>query len=500
MKPLFVVVQRKVVLVGVAAVALFGVLGAWALGSPPASGPDERFHYGFIWCPDDVVSDTCLSVVNEDGGEIRVRYAVGDRLCFLGQPSRPAKCSDSRGSSETVIVRGAYPAGYYSVASSLVSQDDESSVLRIRMMNAAVTITLLTVTLLLADRRLRRALIVAVLISYGPLHLSLLSSTHHQSWSIAAITSGWALAVAAATAPDLRRRVWGLVFWVTGLALAASSRWEGGPYYLFTSLAAITPIFYGVFRRMRHFRSVMFAAASVLALVQIPNWPFSVRRWVTGVNSVPLNPAGPDVWTWLTSWLTHFPTVMMEVFGGGGMATDDIPIPELGPTMGPLLLGAICAFAVARTNRWQLAVAGTQLTVILFSILYYTNIELDLYTLPGRYVTPLVGVLVGVLIYQSQATSQFTDHTFLRRALFGLLFVFHAVALHSYLERFVVGSRPNFAPLSQTPDTWWWRNVALTPNQTVVFGTFFFGVLLAALASLLALRTEDDAGMRSNWP
>ena len=488
--------QRQLLLVITGGLALIVTMFAWAVGSPPASGPDERFHYGFIWCPDDNVSDTCLGVRDEGSGELRVRYAVPDYGCFIGQPERPAKCSDGTDSSETVIFRGAYPAGYYSFASRFVSEDAEASVLRIRLVNSVLASTMIAATVLLTSGRLRRALIVATMLFLGPLHLSLLSSTHHQSWTISALATGWALILVVVDPSAGRRRWYSLGLWLVGLAIASSSRWEGGPYFVYSSLMAVVPLATSRFGRMRKGRVAVLVAAAVLLLSQIPNWPFSIRRWVSGVNTTPLNSDGPDVFTWLTSWLLHFPTVIFEVFGGGGMSTDDIPIPSLGPTLGPLFLGGVCAFALTVAGRVQIGTAVVQLAVILLSILYFTNIELDLLTLPGRYVTPLVSALIGLIVYQSRAERQFTDHAFLRRAMVVSLVVFHAVALHSYVERFVVGSRPSLVRLELTTESWWWDRVPVGPNQVILIGSSFFAVFVFALSRLLDESPRDtQAGL-----
>lgn len=487
MSPPVVARQRQLLLIITGGLALIATLFAWSLGSPPASGPDERFHYGFIWCPDDSVSDSCLDVQDEGNGELRVRYAVPDYGCFIGQPERPAKCSDGtdRSESETVIVRGAYPAGYYSFASLFVTGDAEASVLRIRLVNSILASTMIAATVLLTSGRLRRAFIVATVLFLGPLHLSLLSSTHHQSWSIAALATGWALILVVTDRGAGRRRWWSGGLWLVGLTIASSSRWEGGPYYVFLSALVVMPRMVSQFRRMRNGRVMVAAAVVFVVLTQLPNWPFSIRRWLSGVNTTPLNAEGPDVITWLTSWLLHFPSVIAEIFGGGGMSTDDIPIPSLGPTLGPLLLGGVCAFALATVNRVQIGTAVVQVAVILLSILYFTNIELDLLTLPGRYVTPLVSALIGLLVYQSSAERQFTDYAFLRRAMVASLVVFHALALHSYVERFVVGSRPSVARLELATESWWWDRVPFGPNQVILIGSSFFAVFVYSLSRLL---------------
>jgi hypothetical protein len=126
-----------------------------------------------------------------------------------------------------------------------------------------------------------------------------------------------------------------------------------------------------------------------------------------------------------------------------------------------------------------------QVAVILLSILYFTNIELDLLTLPGRYVTPLVSALIGLLVYQSSAERQFTDYAFLRRAMVASLVVFHALALHSYVERFVVGSRPSVARLELATESWWWDRVPFGPNQVILIGSSFFAVFVYSLSRLL---------------
>jgi hypothetical protein len=476
---------RQIILILAGGISLFVTLFTWALGSPPASGPDERFHYGFIWCPDDAVNGACLDVKDEGNSELRVRYAVPSYVCFLGQPDRPAKCSDSPTTSETVIVRGAYPPGYYSFASLFVSNDAESSVLRIRLLNSVLAATMLVGTALITRGRLRSAYLVSLLLFLGPLHLSLLSSTHHQSWSIVALSTGWALVLVIVEPRAGTRRLWGGGLWLLGLLLATSSRWEGGPYFVYLSGLALLPLVITRLRPMRNGRLLIGGLIVVVAATQLPLWPLSIRRWVTGVNTSALNPDGPDVLTWFTSWLFHFPSVIVEVFGGGGMATDDIPIPSFGPTVGPLILGGVCAFALVRAGRVQVLTAVVQLLVILLSILYYTNIELDLFTLPGRYVTPLFAALVGLLVHQSRAGIQFFDQPSLRRTMLVLLGVFHALALHAYVERFVVGSHPSIGFLDVTTESWWWDRVPVGPNHVILIGSAFFAVFLFAASRLV---------------
>jgi hypothetical protein len=415
----------------------------------------------------------------------------------MGQPERPAKCSDTSDTSETVIYRGAYPVGYYKFASWFVSGDAEASVLRIRAANSLLATVLISGALAVSRRRLRSAFVASLLLGLGPLHLSLIASTHQQSWSIAAVMTGWVFAHVVFDNRIGPVRLFAGGLWLVGMAMAVSSRWEGGPYYAALSALAVIPRVATWHLDPRRKRVVALAIAGLLLATQIPNWTFSARRWFGGVNTTPLNPSGPDVWTWFSSWLIHFPSVAMEIFGGGGMATDDVRIPSLGPTFGPLLLGGVCAFALARVSRIQIASAMAQVVVIFLSILYFTNIELDLLTLPGRYITPLVGPLVGLLIFQSPSTPQFLDVVPLKRMFFVSFGVFHAIALHSFVERFVVGTRESISLMSINTESWWWERALIGPNAAVALGSGYFSVLLVATWYITQSPESSDPSERA---
>jgi len=97
-----------VFVLGVVAALVMGL--GWALSSPVASGPDDDYHLGSIWCPRPVGESCSLRIVD---GEEQVEVPRGvsplAMQCFVKQKDAPAACGQV--DAQTVVASPRYDTG-----------------------------------------------------------------------------------------------------------------------------------------------------------------------------------------------------------------------------------------------------------------------------------------------------------------------------------------------------------------------------------------------------
>ena len=174
-------------------ILLFLTLVAWAYASTVGSSPDDDFHLASIWCGLGLREGLC-----EDSGDPATRLvpdALLDADCYAHRPEISGACWDPavEGLDETSRVNTGptYPPLFYAVMSVFAGPDIQTSVLLMRIANAALAVGLLTATYFALPRFLRPAVLVPTLVAVVPLGLFVMASTNPSSWALVSAAMVW---------------------------------------------------------------------------------------------------------------------------------------------------------------------------------------------------------------------------------------------------------------------------------------------------------------------
>lgn len=473
----------------------------WATSSPPLATPDERVHIPSIWCSPSSSEVDCKDRNFE--GESGVSFGNPSYLpnnCYFRAPTVPANCSELPPFSERVAVlrEGTYYlAGFQNVLNALITSDGSASVLRMRLFNALVFVVLLSIVIAAAPWRIASTAVTATAVTVSPFSIWLISSPNPSSWAISGVGLGWLGVLWVATNLRRHRKNNGQVNLPAGVlqatlatGLAASARLDA--LFMFAAVVLIvvtTEVLMNGSLYMRYvtpISSVVFVAlAGVFASRELMS-----RREALGALRISGASEQPPFWTWLTSWMIHFPTVFLDAFGSAGLGENEIRIPSSVIVLSVLVLGAVVSFASERSSCAQLS----SLVVLLFSLasmLWFASFEMDLYNVPGRYVMPLFPVIVGTYIYYSKSTLQLFDILRLRQIAISLLGVANALGLYAVVERYSAGSSAGLRVIPVRFDEWWWDFLPIGPNAVVILGSVSWVVFL-----VYAFRFLDERKLR----
>jgi len=449
-----------VFVLGVVAALVMGL--GWALSSPVASGPDDDYHLGSIWCPRPVGESCSLRIVD---GEEQVEVPRGvsplAMQCFVKQKDAPAACGQV--DAQTVVASprydtGNYPKGYYRFHHFFVGQDIERSVLVMRSVNVLIAVGLVAGIAALSPPRIRRAMALGMAASWFPMGVYFIASNNPSSWAMTGLFS-FAVAVYCATQARSWRRwvLLGLAAFAALLCLA--SRYDAA-FYLF--IVAVALAFAVQWEPRRHRAEIaLLIFTSVVGIY----WMYSS----TNPAAAPLNDAGAGGDTGGSSmefslpglvWaLASFPKYVGGFYGyhwtpGWG----DVPTEEHAPFVFSIMAaGAILMVALSR-GSWHKWLAGTVLLGAVAGlpvVFHATGIFPELVSYQARYVLPLLAVTFFVLLSQGLGRRPLFSQV---QAGFLLLCFTGATVLTQYITmlRYVNGVNPGQPRVLSPAHGWWW--------------------------------------------
>jgi hypothetical protein len=424
----------------------------------------------------DAPRSACLDANLQQADPREVKVQLWDQMCYRDQLHRSAKCGDGFGETAREIDESSYPRGFYRVMNFLARGEVAQGTLLMRAANVLFATLLFATALVISNGRLRKSFLLGLLITLGPLHLSLIPMAHAQSWLIPSLGTAWVFVLVGLdeTQSRLHRQI-ALVGWTAGLVLSVGSRWEGGPLFVMISISAVA-IAPSVMHWLNSFtvRILLGVMALAFFVLQVTDTVFSARRWVAGFPLSRAASGGPDVWEWISSWFMAFPGVLIEMYGTQGFANEMRSSLPLVPVIGALLLGGTLLSQFVSLNRRQTVVLAIWTLLTITCILYFTQSGLDIYDIDARYVTQFAHPFLGMILFAGSRMLPLIDDSRGRRFLIATTAVSAFWAQYYFLERYVRGVRPGFRWLSVGIDEWWWSGIEIGPNGMLLVGVGSF--------------------------
>jgi hypothetical protein len=476
---------------GVVTVAILAFLsfGAWSLSSAPGSTPDDDYHLASIWCTDIGGADLCA--MEERNKQKMVPSAIPESRCYAQFPNESAACqplmttADGRETMTNRLnsVQQLYPTGFYQFFSVFAGENIETSVIAMRLVNAALFIGLNVALWLLVPTRLKQPLLFAWFGTMVPLAMFLIPSTNPSAWAIIGVGSAWVALLGYLEHSGWQRWVLGVMF-VAFAGVAASARTDATLFAIASSgvaLLATDAPFRQLLRRLWIPVVGVLLAAGVLFF----------QRGALGALSSGFNNRDSDGFDWGLLWnnIIQTPGLWLGVVGGwpwGSLGWLDTPMPQIVALFSMAVFVALIGVGLAG------ATLRIRLVTVLMFIMVWT-IPLYLLQISGflvgagfqsRYVMPLIVVLLGIMLLRPAGhPGLFSQKTPLVMITIALT-LSNSIALHQNIRRYVTGlNEPGFN-LNAGGEWWWWSlsGSAITPMAVWVLGTLaFFGAAWVAL-------------------
>lgn len=476
---------------GVITVALLAFLsfGAWSLSSAPGSSPDDDYHMSSIWCTDIGGADLCF--MEERKRQKMVPSAIPEARCYAQFPNESAACqplmttADGRETMTNRLnsVQQLYPTGFYQFFSVFAGENIETSVIAMRLVNAALFIGLNVALWLLVPVRLKQPLLFAWFGTMVPLAMFLIPSTNPSAWAIIGVGSAWVALLGYLEHTGWQRWVLGAMF-VAFAGIAASARTDATLFAIASSgvaLLATDAPFRQLMRRLWIPALGVVLAGSVLFF----------QRGALGALTTGFRSGSDDSFDWGLLWnnIIETPGLWLGVVGGwpwGSLGWLDTPMPQI------VALSSMGVFVALIGMGLAGATLRIRLVTVLMFIMVWT-IPLYLLQISGflvgagfqsRYVMPLIVVLLGIMLLRPEGHpglfSQKTPVVMITIA----LTLANSIALHQNIRRYVTGlGEPGFN-LNAGGEWWWWSlsGSAITPMGVWLVGSLaFFGAAWVAL-------------------
>jgi hypothetical protein len=471
--------------------ALLGLLTllAWSTSSPAGSSPDDDFHATSIWCgwgSDDV---DCVKTGVKD--ERSVPFNPPLISCYAFKPTDSAACQPefSDRSERTVVARGnyqgLYPPVYYAAMHPFVGSDFDDSVLRIRIVNSIIAVSVIGLLACLIPTALRRPLLWGFLGSSVPLGLFVMGSINPSGWAFVSAGTLWIGYYAAFAAEGWRRS--GLaVFSVIVLLMGSGSR---GDACLFSSLAVVVVMIlrWGVLRA--NLRMTLLGAAMVVVSAALFLGSNQSAVATSGLPAAPeLLSKSPTLSLAIDNAMA-LPYLLTGMFGSWGLGWLDTYTDPI------VFQGALAVFVglafvgLSRTSiRKSLVVALVATSFVAFPLLVLLQSKQIVgQSVQPRYLLPLVIMLIGLCLLPTPGSRALVlsppQVVFVVLA----LSVAQAVALHANIRRYVTGAEINGLNLNRATE-WWW-DIPVTPMAVWIIGSTSFALLAAMILPMTSRET-----------
>jgi hypothetical protein len=463
----------------VAPLAMLGALSAWAFASPVGSSPDDDYHQASIWCSHGDREGLCEPGKDEQHRVVawELRY---NSLCYNFRPDVSADCPVYPGrtvDTDRGNFDATYPPIFYWTMGIFASPDIDTSIITMRIVNAAIFVALLTGLFFLTRSHHRGGLIWGALVPIVPLGMFLIPSVNPSSWAIISACVLWVAVTAFLDEHQTWRRIALGAFAVLATVMAAGARSDAAVY---SGIAIVAAVLLTFRRNRRYLLSLLFPLALVIVAVA---FFFSTGQAAivdpgTSPDAADL-PSVRDVIAYDVPRLAELWAGALGTWGLGWVDTDmpgGVWVPVIGAYLG-LLFWALQAVR----RRGALAMAWVAFTLVLVPmyILIHDRVLVGWYVQP-RYIYPLMFLLLGVALY-----ALVRPDLGLRRTQLVVLVVAlssaNVFALHANIRRYVTGTDLGGWNLSAFAE-WWWDGALLGPLATWLVGSVAFAVAVAAIA------------------
>lgn len=459
-------------------------LVAWAFASPLGASPDDDFHMPSIWCGLGERPGMCE--MTDDTLTRVVPASLTNASCFAFHPDQSADCWDPSLVSLVETERlntGQYPAVFYATMGLFASDDVQTSVLLMRIFNAALAVGVITAVFWALPRRLRAVPVAAALGASVPLGLFIIPSVNPSSWAFLSAVTVFASLLGAVESTGRRRWVLSALALV-GALIGAGARADAAAY---TVLAILVVAVMGA--RLQR-RLLIPAVTAVLICVLSLVLYLSASQGGALISGLP-GITEPLTVGDLVANLLNIPSLWSGALGGWSLGWLDTPLPSVVEFFSLVVAGGVIFVGTRSVSlrRWlAIGIAGGALWLVPFVLLARSNALVGEQIQP-RYILPL---LVLFLAAVSAADGGWRWWRGPRLAIAAaLLAVAGSVALHTNIRRYTTGlDDMAIDPGSQSE--WWWTNIPPAGVVWAIGSISFAGAL--ALLCFVSWRAGVTAG------
>lgn len=416
----------------IAPLLAFIALAAWGLSSPVGSSPDDDFHLPSIWCGLGERAGLC-----EPSGDADTRLvpaALVGEPCYARDAAESAACWTADGAlieTDRVNVGPLYPPLFYGAMSVFASPDVVTSVLAMRLFNAALFTGLVTAAAFAVPVSLRRSALLPFIVTMVPLGMFVVPSTNASSWALLSAGVLWITLYAATRATGARQWTLLALAALAGL-LGAGARADAAAF----AVLAVVVVVILTARRDARLVPVFVVAAAIV--VMSAAFYLSAGQSSAVTEGLPTDEASLSGWQLVENFL-GVPSLWVGIFGGWGLGWLDTPLPAAVSVLGFAVFAMAAAIGIRRVTLRKAIATGILFAafwLVPFVLLWQSRALIGTYVQP-RYILPLATMLIGVaLLRRSSARPMALSLVVTGTAM--LVFT-NAVALHVELNRYTTG-------------------------------------------------------------
>ena len=492
-------------------------LGAWLLASPPGSSPDDNYHLGSIWCGRGYEDGRCLPASGApDWSYALVPAPIGGINCYAYDfGARSAACLDDvlpgRPGELAMVdtnIRRSRANLYYATMHPLITDDSvATSIARIRITNAITAIVMLSLTALIAPRRVRVAVLVTWTVASVPLGLFMLTSVNTTAWGIIGLGTLWANLITALSGPGTPRRIAAAALTAAGTAMAIGARTEALPQLVFVVLAVMSVVALSrdawggrlVDRLRDGGPMVRLGLTTGLAAVLVVLWRFAPTRmfpsgfaeFQSGWDRL----AERDIGHPLFTILLELPSFWAGILGSWNLGWLDTRLPASTAVLAITVYAALLAYGLQRASRARIAGTLIVLTsmvvlpvVALIPIAMVVNESIQ-----ARHFIALIYVLLGLALVRTTDEKDFSIGSGAYHAMAIALGLAHSAALWTNIGRYTIGMKFNqFVRIGVDPE-WWWES-GPAPFTVWAVGSVAFLLVAYVVLGTVRERVSAEAG------
>ena len=446
----------------------------WAFSSPPGSSPDEDFHAASIWCANGMNTIHCPNL----GSTPTTPFIMDD--CFQQHTRQPAICQPGLEQPKFQTLRvapGLYPKVYYKFFSIFVGKNAQLSLMVMRLINSTLATLVFGALLTLGRGRQKHSALHAWTFTLVPMGLFLIASINPSSWSYIGVASSWLfLDIVIDTDRKLRKTKYlALSMWLL-TSLMCLARWDSSAYFIFSNLIVL---FVHLTKRKFLFKRLLLSTwiYAVIAIGLL--WRLGLIDRFFRFKNYGLNHL-QSFSTWIFYWIVHIIELPAGTFGfpfgNASLGWNDTLVPPIVGIVGISLFISTILFSMWSISRIQIICVFSIVAFICLAILSQLAANdypfLDTSPLQGRYVLPLLPVLIGISFLLSTNKTQLMDSAHLRYMVIASLAFIHSISLYVNIERYVTGTSDYFRQIDST-NGWWWSHF-ISPNLAWWFGSICF--------------------------
>ena len=434
--------------------AMFLLFATWAISSPVGSSNDETFHLASMWCS------------GQGDSDCQVPKFIAAAPCFSEKPELTPACrtaDDKKLESTERFRRTGVQQGllYYKVAGSIISDDLESSVIRLRIINSLIATLMFGATIFLGWGRLSRAFLIAFCATAVPLGLFLIPSVNPQSWLYIGSFSSWVLIWLALTEKGKTHAIWSTIFSLFAAGLSIASRSDGLPV-----LAVIT-----FFIAVLSWREKLLVCSRLL-LVLTTGFAFILLLKVPMISRKSFSLVNDSSSIFSGYYTMHNLPRMLEFYFGDfgtriGDSDTNLPMTVILSTF--FLFIFFFIWILQHVDKFRMSVSAGLLAMLIFLPIIVLNdarYQIGGLFLP-RYMLPYLFGFIFILASSRNMTLK--SFSIREVTLIGAAFISSVVgAQFTLIKRYTVSAESTSWNLNS--DKLWWWSSGPSPLSTVLIG------------------------------